>query len=268
MILDQIVVRRKERLEQEMRRVPLREVRARATDAPPARPFQEALRRSETSLALIAEVKKASPSKGLIRPDFDPEAIARVYAEHGASAISVLTEEDFFQGSLENLARVRRTVDLPLLRKDFLVDVYQVHEARAWGADAVLLIASILSDGQIEDLAGQARDSGMDALVEVHSGRELDRILKLGVRFIGINNRNLSTMKTDLGHTLSLIRDIPDEATVVTESGIDTRADVERFLETPVRAMLVGTSLMKSADIGAKMDELTGRAQTPAPQEH
>jgi len=260
MILDQIVIRRKERLEEEMRRVPLAEVRGRAADQSSPRAFRSGLQRNEISLSLIAEVKKASPSRGLIRADFDPEKIARVYEAHGASAISVLTEEDFFQGSLDNLARVRCAVGLPILRKDFLLAPYQLYEARAWGADGVLLIAAILSDGQIEEMAGIAGETGMDALVEVHSRKELDRVLRLGVGFIGINNRDLTTMKIDLRHTLELLGDIPHEAVVVTESGIETRADVERFLETRVSAMLVGTSLMKSPDIGTKIDELMGRA--------
>jgi len=259
MILDRIVAQKRERLTQAKGQVPLSEIRLKAADQAPALPFQDSLRRTSDSLALIAEVKKASPSRGVIRAEFDAEEIARTYRDHGASAISVLTEEDFFQGSLENLVRVRRCVELPLLRKDFIFDPYQVYEARAHGADAILLIAAILSDGQVEDLSGLAAEMGMASLLEVHTGPELDRMLGLEARFIGINNRDLSTLQVDIRHTLNLLPDMPEDCTVVTESGLESRADVETFLNTRVTAMLVGSGLMKSENIGKKIDELLGR---------
>ncbi len=203
-------------------------------------------------------MKKASPSKGVIRADFDPVRIARTYQEHGASAISVLTDAPYFQGSLDDLGRVRQAVDLPLLRKDFIVDPYQVAEARAAGADAVLLIAECLDDPMLRTLYNAVVAYGMTPLVELYEPENLPRVLALGAGLIGINNRDLRTFEADLEHTLRLARRIPDDRIVVSESGIRNRADVQRLQSAGVRAMLVGESLMAKPDVGAAVDELLG----------
>lgn len=207
-------------------------------------------------VALIAEIKKASPSRGAIRPDLDPVETARLYAANGAAAISVLTERDFFHGDPSYLRAVREAVSLPLLRKDFLVDPDQVFESRALGADAILLIAAILSDGELETLLGLAGDLGLGCLVEVHDEAELARALAAGARLIGINNRDLSTFRTDLEVTRRLAGRVPPECTVVAESGIFTREDVERVGAWGAHAVLVGEALVREADVGAKVREL------------
>lgn len=211
-------------------------------------------------IRLIAEVKRASPSKGVIRQDFQPLPIARTYQEHGAACISVLTDGPYFQGSLDDLRRIRQSVDLPLLRKDFIIDPYQVVEARAAGADAVLLIAECLDDALLKRLHDAILKLGMTPLVELYEPGNLAGVLDLGARLIGINNRNLHTFEVDLGHTLKLLDQIPDDRVVVAESGIRTRADVERLQSAGVHAMLVGESLMASRDVGAAVDRLLGRA--------
>lgn len=206
--------------------------------------------------AIIAEVKKASPSKGVIRADFDPVRIARAYADSGAAAISVLTEERYFQGHLDYLAAIRGVVDVPLLRKDFLFDPYQLYEARAFGADAVLLIAAILDDALLRELLWLAEELDLAALVEVHDRPELERALRHGVRLLGINNRDLRTFHTTLRTTEDLLPLIPREACVVTESGIETAADIERLERQGVRAFLIGETFMRAPDPGAKLAEL------------
>jgi indole-3-glycerol phosphate synthase len=226
--------------------------------APPPRDFLAAVSRPG-AVRLIAEVKKASPSKGLLRADFDPAAIARTYEQHGASAISVLTDEQFFHGSLENLRRVRAAVALPVLRKDFVLDPYQVLEARAAGADAVLLIAECLDDAQLQSLHDAIVALGMTPLVELYDPENLPRVLAIGARLIGINNRDLRSFKTDLEHTLRLRRQVPADRAVVGESGIRTRADVVRLAEAGVQAMLVGESLVVKPDIGPAVDALLGK---------
>ena len=208
--------------------------------------------------AIIAEVKKASPSKGIIRADFDPLRVARSYAANGAVAISVLTEERHFQGSLEHLAAIRTAVSVPLLRKDFLFDPYQLHEARAFGADAVLLITAILDDVLLRDLLQLAGELQLSALVEVHEGAELERALGSGARLLGINNRDLRTFRTSLATTEELAPRVPADALVVTESGVETSADIERLERAGVRAFLIGETLMRAADPGAKLAELLG----------
>ena len=214
-------------------------------------------------VALIAEVKKASPSAGVIRPDFDPVRIAREYEAAGASCLSVLTDQKFFQGSLEYLKPIRGAVGLPLLRKDFIIDERQILEAIEWGADAVLLIVAILSDTQLKHLHALATEAGLAALVEVHDETELDRALSTGAELIGVNNRDLRTFKVDLATTERLaarLRSSPRNppSLLVAESGIRTRADVERLVKCGAQALLVGESLMKHADIGAKVRELLG----------
>lgn len=257
MILDQIIAYKKEELAATKQRIPFADIRQRAADAGPVRGFGAAL--AAGGMRLIAEVKKASPSKGVIRQDFDPLAIAKVYEAAGASCLSVLTESKYFQGSLEYLGAIRKAVGLPLLRKDFLFDEYQVLEARAAGADAVLLIAACLELRQLEDLLGLAGELGLDVLVESHTAAELDKTLRAGSRIVGINNRDLNTFKVSLDTTFGMLQDIPDDRTVVSESGIAARNDVARLEQAGVDAILVGESLMREKDIGKKVKELLGK---------
>ena len=228
------------------------------------RDFAGALRKPKTGpVALIAEVKKASPSAGVIRPDFDPVRIAREYEAAGASCLSVLTDQKFFQGSLEYLKQIRGAVGLPLLRKDFIIDERQILEAIEWGADAILLIVAILSDAQLKRFHALATRAGLAALVEVHDEAELDRALNAGAELLGVNNRNLKTFKVDLATTERLaarLRSFPRNTLplLVAESGIHTHADLERLAQCGAQAILVGESLMKHADIGARSRELLG----------
>jgi indole-3-glycerol phosphate synthase len=207
---------------------------------------------------VLAEVKKASPSAGVLRADFDPVAIARIYEAHGAAAISVLTDEPFFQGKLAYLAAIREAVHLPLLRKDFIVDRYQLLEARVSGADAVLLIAEVLDAAALPRLLKEAGDLGLQALVELYDADNVSRVVDSGAGVIGINNRDLRTFVTRLEHTLDLARQIPPDRCLVSESGIRTQSDVRRLQEAGVRAVLVGESLIRSVDIGAQLDALLG----------
>lgn len=226
------------------------------------RGFERALRDAAESgwTAIIAEVKKGSPSKGLIRADFDPLTIAGIYAANGATCLSVLTEERFFMGHLRFLAMIREVVSLPLLRKDFIFDPYQVHEARAAGADAILLIAAMLDSHQLQDLADQARELFLDVLLEVHDERELEMALNTSCTLIGVNNRNLRTFVTDLGTTERLSRMMPADRFLVAESGINSRQDIERLERDGAKAFLIGESLMREEDIGMKLRELLGTA--------
>jgi len=258
-ILQQIVAHKREEVAGRRRRVPLEQIRDRAADAPPLRSFLEALRPSGVpGIRLIAEVKGASPSEGTILAQFDPAQIARAYAGAGAAAISVLTDARFFHGADEHLATVRRAVDVPVLRKDFVLDPYQVYEARAIGADAVLLIVSILSRAAIEDLQGLAAALGMAALVEVHAELELEQALDARPPLVGINNRNLDTLETSLEVARRLRPRIPPGVIVVGESGIEERTHVEEMARLGVDAVLVGTALMRSCDPAARVRELLG----------
>lgn len=224
------------------------------------RGFIRALRAMHESggTAIIAEVKKGSPSKGVIRQDFDPLTIAETYRHHGATCLSVLTDEKFFLGHLSYLGLIREQVGLPLLRKDFICDPYQIVEARAFGADAVLLIAAMLELAQLREFAAQARELQLDVLLEVHDQAELELALQTDCELIGINNRSLRSFVTDLGTTERLRPLIPPERLVVAESGINGRADVERLLAAGAGAFLVGEALMRAADIGGKLEELLG----------
>jgi indole-3-glycerol phosphate synthase len=213
-------------------------------------------------IRIIAEVKKASPSAGVIRPDLDPAAIARAYEANGAACISVLTDEPFFQGKPEYLTAVKRTVSIPVLRKDFVLDRYQLLEARAWGADAALLIAEILPGDRLATLHREATNLGLHVLVECHEANQLTRILDAGATLVGINNRNLKTFETRLDHTLSLLPRIPAGVTVVSESGIRTPADLRTLFAAGVHAVLVGESLMRAADVGAALAALRGPVVT------
>ncbi|MBE0545050.1 MAG: indole-3-glycerol phosphate synthase TrpC [Verrucomicrobia bacterium] len=229
------------------------------------RDFLAALRNPQTGdVALIAEVKKASPSAGVICPDFDPIRIAKEYEAAGASCLSVLTDEKFFQGSLDYLRQIRAAVKLPLLRKDFIIDERQILEAVEWGADAILLIVAILDDAQLREFHTLAAEAGLAALVEVHDEAELDRALGAGATLIGVNNRNLKTFQVDLATTERLAKQLSQSSTaqaslLVAESGIHNRADVERLKRAGAHAILVGESLMKHNDIRGKVSELLGR---------
>lgn len=238
--------------------MPLAELKALAADVAPARDFHAALS-GAPPMRLIAEVKKASPSKGIIRADFEPVAIAQIYAAAGASALSVLTDRDYFQGSLDYLKAIRAVVDLPLLRKDFIIDAYQVYEARAAGADAVLLIAECLTPSQLSELYGLIRELGMHALIELYDPQNLQAVLDTGTSIIGVNNRDLHTFVVDLDHTLRLKTQIPADRILVAESGIASRADVLRLEQAGVAAMLVGESLMRQPDISLAVRTLLGK---------
>lgn len=240
-------------------RIPAAEMEQRAQAMPPPRGFLAALHRPRRGkLALIAEIKKASPSAGVIRADFYPAEIARAYADGGADCLSVLTDERFFQGSDAYLPQARNAVNLPVLRKDFVVDDYQIYEARALGADAVLLIVSALSPAQIADYAGLAQSLGMAALVEVHTETEMRTALDANVPLIGINNRNLSTFTTDLETTARLAALVPPPITLVAESGIKTRADLDTVLQAGAHAILVGETLMRASNITEAVGDLLG----------
>lgn len=258
-ILDQIVAAKRREIERAKKLVPEKTLREALSNAPPVRDFFAALN-APGRIRLIAEIKKASPSKGVIRADFHPLEIAATYQRFGADCLSVLTDEPYFQGSLDDLRRVRQTVDLPVLRKDFILDVYQVCEARAAGADAVLLIAECLDDCNLRKLFGEILALGMTPLVELYEPENLPRVIDAGATLIGINNRDLRTFKTDLEHTIRLREKIPRHCLVVGESGIRNRADVERLQAAGVDAILVGETLMASPDIGSAVQELLGRA--------
>jgi len=257
-ILQKIVEHKRQEIEAARIRRPLPELEAALSSAPPVRGFVDSLKKT-TDMGLIAEVKKASPSAGIIRADFDPVAIAKTYEAHGANCLSVLTDEKYFQGSLDYLTAVRKAVRIPVMRKEFIIDPYQVVEARVAGADCILLIAECLDDCRMRELYFQASDLEMDVLIEIHDPENLDRVLKLDPPIIGVNNRNLRLMKTDLAHTLDLAHKIPSRTLLVSESGIKTHADVARLQNGGAKAILVGESLMRSPDIGRAVDELMGR---------
>ena len=259
MILDDIVAYKREELAVQKQRLS----RAQLQDLPlfhaPAPGFLSPLQ-SCSGRAIIAEVKKASPSKGIIREAFDPLALAKIYAASGAAAISVLTEKKFFQGSLDSLQKIRQHVTLPLLRKDFVFDDYQVYEARAFGASAILLIVAILENAQIQELSGLAKTLDLDCLVEVHDERELARALACGVQLLGINNRDLWTFRTTIETSERLVRGLPADVCVVSESGLSTRDQLDRLEAQGVRAFLIGETFMAAPDPGVPLRSLLGRA--------
>jgi indole-3-glycerol phosphate synthase len=256
-ILDEIVASKRREVETSRRRMPLEELEAQAAQAPPVRDFRAAIA-GPGPIQLIAEVKKASPSAGVIREDFDPIAIARAYQSHGAACVSVLTDVPYFQGHLSFLARIRASVAIPLLRKDFIIDEYQVVEARLAGADAILLIAEILDDKQLRQLRAQAIRWGMSVLVEFHDEANLPRVLASGADLVGINNRDLTRFVTNLELTLRLRDRIPADVVLVSESGVAGRRDVERLEAAGVDAILVGESLMRADDLGGAIENLLG----------
>jgi indole-3-glycerol phosphate synthase len=259
-ILDEIVAHKQREIAAAKAATPIDVLRRRAEQAPAVRNFFQALA-APGPIRLIAEIKRASPSRGVIRADFRPVEIAATYAAHGASCLSVLTDEHFFQGSLEILRQVRASSTLPLLRKDFILDEYQLLEARAAGADAVLLIAECLDDCRLRALHNAAVALGLAPLVELYEPANLPRVLDAGATLIGVNNRDLRSFEVDLEHTLRLRAEVPEECVFVSESGIRTPADVQRLEAAGVDAILVGETLMSAPDIGAAVDTLLSRAQ-------
>lgn len=263
-ILDDILVKTRLTIARDQAAVPAAELSAQIADLPECRDFHAALAAKSPAVGsdinIIAEVKRASPSAGLIRQDFDPASIATSYAEGGAACISVLTDEPFFQGSLSYLKEVRKAVDLPLLRKDFIVDRYQLLQARRAGADCVLLIAECLSASELKELHEQAAELGMQTLIELFEASNLDAVLQTGTRLVGINNRDLRTFHTTLDHTLNLCPSIPDDRLIVGESGIRQHSDLIRLAEGGVKAVLVGESLMRQDNITSAVKNLLGRS--------
>ena len=259
-ILQKILARKGEEIAERSAQLNLSELRRRIEDLPPPRPFREQIEQTiaQGRPAVIAEIKRASPSKGLLRDPFLPAEIARSYAAAGAAGLSVLTDRDFFQGCEDYLKEARAACALPVLRKDFIIDPYQVYEARLIGADCILLIVAALEDPALQALARLAMDLQMDILVEVHDAGELDRALRIDTPLIGINNRNLRTFATRLETTLNLLAHLPEGRTVVTESGIHTPDDVALMRQHGVHAFLVGEAFMRAPDPGAKLAELFG----------
>ncbi|MEM8739532.1 MAG: indole-3-glycerol phosphate synthase TrpC [Planctomycetota bacterium] len=265
-MLAQIVADKRQEVEAARRARPLEAVRAAAAAAPAPRNFFAAVTRPRHTLRVIAEIKKASPSAGVIREDFDPVALARAYHANGAAAISCLTDAKYFQGDLAYIGQIKQAVPLPVLRKDFIIDAYQVYEARAAGADAVLLIAECLGEAQLIDLLILSTELRLTALVEVHDYESLIQVKSHvgfphpGYQLLGINNRDLKTMTTDVEHTLELLKEVPDAGILVSESGIRTAADIARLADAGVHRVLVGEHLMRQPDVGAALRELMGGA--------
>jgi indole-3-glycerol phosphate synthase len=257
-ILIKILQRKREEIAEREARIPLEKLKQQIPSQTETRGFVNALvnRVAEGKPAVIAEIKKASPSKGIIRANFDPVEIAKSYAEAGATCLSVLTDIDFFQGFDAYLVDARNACDLPVIRKDFIVDAYQVYEARVMGADCILLIVAALDDAKLTELSDLAAELGLDVLVEVHDEAELERALKLPNKLVGINNRNLRTFETSLDTTLSMLDKIPDDRLVVTESGIHTPEDIKLMRDNNVNCFLVGEAFMVAEDPGEKLREL------------
>ena len=262
-ILRQILAAKRVEVERSIAAVPLEALRERAAAATAPRGFERALRAKVAAgaPAVIAEIKRASPSRGLIRADFDPARIATSYEAHGAACLSVLTDRDFFGGSPDDLTAARRACTLPVLRKDFIIDPYQVHEARSWGADCILLIVNAAPDGDLASLEREAHRLGMDVLVECHDGDQLERALAtFATALIGINNRDLRTFQTRLETTLDLVHRIPPGRLLITESGVQSPADVERLAAAGVSAYLVGSAFMAAEDPGIELKRVFSRA--------
>ncbi len=257
-ILSRILRRKAEEVVECAQALSLADLSARLEGMPAPRGFFDALesKRLQGKPAVIAEIKRASPSKGLLRDPYEPAGVARSYARHGAACLSVLTDRDFFQGHSDHLREARAACDLPVLRKDFVIDPYQVYEARAMGADCVLLIVAALGDAALRELAGLAEHLDMDVLIEVHDSDELERALEIGPRLVGVNNRDLRTFDVDLETTLNLLDGIPEEVVVVTESGIHQPEDVARMRSHGVDTFLVGEAFMRAADPGARLAQL------------
>ena len=261
MILDDIVKHKKGELKESKKRLPFADLKSMIEGMQPPLDFYS-VAASDSSIKIISEIKKASPSKGVICENFEPVKIAKLYEKNGAAAISVLTDEKFFQGSLDYLARIRKEVNIPLLRKDFTIDPYQIYEARAFGADIVLLIAAILEKERIREYLEVVNSLNMNAIVEVHNSEELDKVVDTGCSIIGINNRNLKTFEVDLSTTVELIKHIPEDILVISESGISNPGDIRMLRKLGVNTFLIGESFMKSEDPGSKLNEYISQIET------
>lgn len=256
-ILSEILADKRSEVYTSRKHTPVAELEKRIADMPPPKKFIEALLAAPAP-AIIAEVKKASPSKGVIKEDFDPVAVAKIYEANGAACLSVLTDHTYFLGKLDDLLQIRNAVDLPLLRKDFMIDDYQLLEARAYGADCVLLIAAALTATELEWMVEGTHALGMNAIIEVHDQEEMESVLATSAKLIGINNRDLHKFRTTLQTTLDLMPMVPLDRIIISESGISKRSDIESLGRAGVRAMLIGEALMREQDIGAKLRELRG----------
>jgi indole-3-glycerol phosphate synthase len=257
MILTKIIEEKKKEVEIAKERLPLSSIQKQLTVLPSSRGFRQTISK-EHDIVLIGEIKKASPSSGLLRRDFDPVRIAQVYRAYGARALSILTDEKFFQGKLAYVDAVRREVYLPILRKDFIIDKYQIYESKLYGADAVLLIADLLSRSELFQFLEICKNLAMDAVVEIHNEEDLNKSLSVDSQVIGINNRNLHTFEVNLEVTSNLIGSIPEDKTIISESGIKTYEDVMFLKSLGVNAVLIGETFMRSDDIGSKVRELMG----------
>jgi len=258
MILNKIIEEKRKELKHSKSSASLKEIRKRIGDAGNNRGFKKSL--ENDSINIIAEIKKASPSKGIIREDFNPVEIAEIYQDHGAVAISVLTDKKYFQGDIEYLNQIRKNVSLPLLRKDFIIDEYQLYEAKAFGADAVLLIAAVLDKNQLTEYMELSKEIGLENLVEVHSFKDLEKAIYSEAEIIGINNRDLQTFEVSLKTTLEMAKEIPENKVIVSESGINSHDDILELQKNGVNAFLIGEALMREKDIGKKLKELIGSA--------
>jgi indole-3-glycerol phosphate synthase len=256
MILEKIIKAKEDEVARMRRIRPLQELKHAIADLPSPRNFAEAI--SGRQCAIVAEIKRRSPSKGTLREDFDPARIALIYEDSGAAAVSVLTDKAFFGGDEAHVADIKKCVRLPLLRKDFIIDVYQIYETRYLQADAILLIAGILEKEQLREYAGLAQSLGLSVVCEVHTGGELDKALASDARIIGINNRDLTTFSVDLNTSISIAVSVPADRIIVSESGIRSRSDIETLTNAGIHAFLIGETLMTSDDIGRKLQELLG----------
>ena len=256
MILNKIIEEKKREIKSSKSSASFKELRKRAADMLENREFKKSL--ANDSINLIAEIKKASPTKGIIRENFNPVEIAKIYQDNGATAISVLTDKTFFQGDIQYLNQIRKNVSLPLLRKDFIIDEFQLYEAKAFGADAALLIAAVLDKNQLSEYLDLSKEIGLENIVEVHSFKDLEKAMYCESEIIGINNRDLDTFDVSLKITFDLVREIPEDKIIISESGINTHEDILELKKSGVNAFLIGEALMKEKDIGKKLKELIG----------